>query len=435
MGKMYGGVHEALEDPYALGDIASYLSSSDPQELQEVLETMNCEERLGHALRLLHKQVEVMQVQSKIKEDLDKKIGEDQKRYWMNEQYKLLKKQLGYETDDKEALLKKFRDRLSKAGAGVGIPEEAQTVIDEEMEKLSSLEKNSSEFNVTRNYLDWLTSIPWVAESVELYDISRARKILDEDHYGMEDVKDRILEFIAVGKLRKQLEECNTTKDGEKLVNQNQGKIVCMVGPPGVGKTSIGRSIAKALDREFFRFSVGGLTDVAEIKGHRRTYVGAMPGKIIQGLKTTQTRNPVIMIDEIDKLGRGHQGDPASALLELLDPSQNDSFVDHYLDVPVDMSKVLFIVTANITDTIPGPLRDRMEVIRLSGYDLPEKVAITDSAIEHIIKWYCREAGVRNLQKHVERIYRKVAFEVVQSDQKDSKTAEHISVDVDDLET
>ena len=266
--------------------------------------------------------------------------------------------------------------------------------------------------------------------SEENFDLTRADSVLAEDHYGLEDIKERILEFIAVGSL------CGST----------QGKIMCFVGPPGVGKTSIGRSIARALNREFYRFSVGGLTDVAEIKGHRRTYVGAMPGKLIQCLKSTNTSNPVVLIDEVDKLGRGYQGDPASALLEVLDPSQNNTFMDHYLDVPVDLSKVLFLCTANVTDTIPGPLLDRMETVRLSGYILDEKLQIArrylepaarssmglqedhlqleDSALTSLIQGYCREAGVRNLQKHVEKICRKVALKVVRATQPAAPEAE-----------
>ncbi|EOD08243.1 ATP-dependent protease La [Emiliania huxleyi CCMP1516] len=331
------------------------------------------------------------------------------------EQLKQIKKELGLERDDKDALLQKFADRIKE----LNVPEEASKVIDEEMAKIGTLESASSEFNVTRNYLDWLTSLPWGIHSEENFELSRAEKILAEEHYGLEDVKERILEFIAVG----------------ALVGSTQGKIICFVGPPGVGKTSIGKSIARALGREFYRFSVGGLTDVAEIKGHRRTYVGAMPGKLIQCLKATGAANPVVLIDEIDKLGRGYQGDPASALLEVLDPSQNASFMDHYLDTPVDLSKILFLCTANDSGTIPGPLLDRMEVVRLSGYILDEKMQIAnqylipaakkqmgleegtmqlpDDAIASLIRWYCREAGVRNLQKHVERICRKVALKLV----------------------
>jgi len=321
------------------------------------------------------------------------------------------------EQDDKEALVAKFSERIAKRE----LPPQASKVIEEELAKLQLLEPASSEFNVTRNYLDWLTSLPWGVFSEENYSLRHAEQVLSEDHYGLEDIKERILEFIAVGALK----------------GSTQGKIMCFVGPPGVGKTSIGRSIARALNRKYYRFSVGGLSDVAEIKGHRRTYVGAMPGKLIQCLKTTGESNPVVLIDEIDKLGRGYQGDPASALLEVLDPSQNETFVDHYLDVPVDLSKVLFLCTANVTDTIPGPLLDRMEVVRLSGYIQNEKVQIArkyleptareamglqehhlrleDSALESLIQGYCRESGVRNLQKHVEKICRKVALKVVRA--------------------
>lgn len=265
-------------------------------------------------------------------------------------------------------------------------------------------------FSVTRNYLDWLTSLPWGIQSEENLNLEQATKILDEDHYGMEDIKKRILEFIAVSQLK----------------GSTQGKILCFYGPPGVGKTSIARSIARALNREYFRFSVGGMTDVAEIKGHRRTYVGAMPGKIIQCLKKTRTENPLVLIDEVDKIGKGYTGDPSSALLELLDPEQNANFLDHYLDVPVDLSKILFICTANVIDTIPEPLRDRMEMIDMSGYVAEEKLAIakqyllpqamkdsgvnndnitiTDDSLFALIKNYCRESGVRNLQKHIEKV-------------------------------
>eukprot|EP00658_Telonema_sp_P-2_P032293 TRINITY_DN2394_c0_g1_i11.p1 TRINITY_DN2394_c0_g1~~TRINITY_DN2394_c0_g1_i11.p1 ORF type:complete len:421 (-),score=129.98 TRINITY_DN2394_c0_g1_i11:152-1414(-) len=287
------------------------------------------------------------------------------------------------------------------------------------MAKLGSLDPSSSEYNVVRNYLDWMTLLPWGVHSDDSFDVERAREILDEDHYGMDEVKERILEFIAMGSLRGDVD----------------GKILILHGPPGVGKTSIGSSISRALDREFFRFSVGGMSDTSEIKGHRRTYVGAMPGKLIQSLKKTQKANPVIMIDEIDKLGRSFQGDPSSALLEVLDPEQNGSFVDHYLDVPFDLSKVLFVCTANDLDTISKPLLDRMETLTVSGYVLNEKleiakqylmpralkesgldetqVEISDSALVKLIRSYCREAGVRNLQKQIEKIHRKISLKVV----------------------
>ncbi|CAG0908413.1 unnamed protein product, partial [Cyprideis torosa] len=255
----------------------------------------------------------------------------------------VIKKELGLEKDDKDAIEEKYRARLKDVNVPPGIME----VIEEELSKLGFLEGHSSEFNVTRNYLDWLTSLPYGISSAETLELKAASDILDEDHYGMEDVKRRILEFIAVSHLK----------------GSTQGKILCFYGPPGVGKTSIAKSIARALNRQYFRFSVGGMTDVAELKGHRRTYVGAMPGKMIQCLKKTKTENPLVLIDEVDKIGRGIQGDPASALLEILDPEQNANFLDHYLDVPIDLSKVLFICTANVTDTIPEPLRDRMEMI------------------------------------------------------------------------
>ncbi|KAK9806741.1 hypothetical protein WJX72_001031 [[Myrmecia] bisecta] len=406
-------------DASRLADVAASLTNSGKDgDLQAVLEELSVPDRATAVLVLLKKDVEVSKLQAKIAEQVQEKLSGDQRRYFLMEQLKSIKKELGLEKDDKSALILKFRERLEPLKDS--IPEHASRVIEEELEKLSNLEPASSEFNVTRNYLDWLTSMPWGRYSEEKLDVASASTILEEDHYGLEDVKERILEFIAVGRLR----------------GSTQGKILCLVGPPGVGKTSIGRSVARALDRKYFRFSVGGLGDVAEIKGHRRTYVGAMPGKIVQCLKSTETSNPFMLIDEIDKLGRGVHGDPASALLELLDPEQNSSFVDHYLDVPVDLSKVLFMCTANMLDTVPGPLLDRMEVIRISGYIADEKrhiarkylepqsmkdsgvppgaVDLTDEALDELITEYCREAGVRNLKKKLERIYRKVALKLVQ---------------------
>ncbi|KAJ1653140.1 ATP-dependent Lon protease pim1 [Dispira simplex] len=404
-----------FEEPAKLADFAAAVSAGEPEELQEILESLVIEERLQKALLVLKKELMNAQLQSKISKDVEAKIAKRQREYYLMEQLKGIKKELGLESDGKDKLVETFNERAAK----LRMPKEVRKVFDEEVNKLQHLETAASEFNVTRNYLDWLTQIPWGKRSVENYNLVHARQVLDEDHYGLKDVKDRILEFIAVGKLRGTVE----------------GKILCLVGPPGVGKTSVGRSIARSLSREFYRFSVGGLTDVAEIKGHRRTYVGAMPGKVIQALKKVQTENPLVLIDEIDKLGRGHQGDPASALLELLDPEQNNSFLDHYMDVPVDLSKVLFVCTANVLDTIPGPLLDRMEVIQLSGYVAEEKVAIADrylvpqakktngldhtnveltqSAIQELIRAYCRESGVRNLKKQVDKIFRKAAHKMV----------------------
>ncbi|KAI9099869.1 Lon protease C-terminal proteolytic domain-containing protein [Phlyctochytrium arcticum] len=408
----------AFADPAKLADFAAAISSGEPSQLQGVLESLVIEERLQKALIVVKNELANAKLQQEIAKEVDKKITRRQQEYFLMEQLKGIKKELGIDTDGKDKLIEKFKERAVK----LNMPEAVKKVFDEELTKLQHLEAAASEFNVTRNYLDWLTQIPWGQYSKENFDIKHAATVLDEDHYGLNDVKDRILEFIAVGKLRGTVE----------------GKIICLQGPPGVGKTSIGKSIARALGREFFRFSVGGLTDVAEIKGHRRTYVGAMPGKVVQALKKVQTENPLIMIDEIDKLGRGHQGDPASALLELLDPEQNNSFLDHYMDVPLDLSKVLFVCTANMLETIPAPLLDRMEIIRLSGYVAEEKVAIAskylapsareaagltdadvkveDSAIEHLIRFYCRESGVRNLKKHIDKIYRKAAFKIVKGD-------------------
>lgn len=404
-----------LDEPGKLADFAAAVSAGEFRELQEVLETMNVEERLSKALMVLKKELMNAQLQNKISKDVESKIQKRQREYWLMEQMKGIRRELGIESDGKDKMVENFREKANK----LAMPEPVKKVFDEELNKLAHLEPAASEFNVTRNYLDWLTQIPWGQQSAENFGIQNALTVLDEDHHGLKDVKDRILEFIAVGKLRGTVE----------------GKILCFVGPPGVGKTSIGKSIARALNRQYYRFSVGGLTDVAEIKGHRRTYVGALPGRIIQALKKCQTENPLILIDEVDKIGRGHQGDPSSALLELLDPEQNNSFLDHYMDVPVDLSKVLFVCTANMTDTIPRPLLDRMEMIELSGYVADEKMAIAErylapaakelsglkevdvsldkEAIEELIKSYCRESGVRNLKKQIEKVYRKSALNII----------------------
>ncbi|XP_065081617.1 lon protease homolog, mitochondrial isoform X2 [Ochlerotatus camptorhynchus] len=407
-----------VDNPVYLCDLGASLSAADPPELQGILEEMDIPKRLMLALSLLKKELELSKLQAKIGREVEEKVKQQHRKYILQEQLKVIKKELGIEKEDKDAIGEKYRERIKDKV----VPKAVADVIEEELNKLNFLESHSSEFNVTRNYLDWLTTLPWGVMSEENLDIDRASEILDADHYGMEDIKKRILEFIAVSQLK------GTT----------QGKILCFYGPPGVGKTSIARSIARALNREYFRFSVGGMTDVAEIKGHRRTYVGAMPGKLIQCLKKTKTENPLVLIDEVDKIGKGYQGDPSSALLELLDPEQNVNFLDHYLDVPVDLSKVLFICTANVIDTIPEPLRDRMEMIDMSGYVAEEKVAIakqylipqakkncgledkhiniTDEALNLLIRSYCRESGVRNLQKQIEKVFRKVTFKIVRKE-------------------
>ncbi|CAN9500860.1 unnamed protein product [Ophioblennius macclurei] len=408
-----------VDDPLYLSDMGAALTGAESGELQDVLEETSIPRRLYKALSLLKKEHELSKLQQRLGREVEEKIKQTHRKYLLQEQLKIIKKELGLEKEDKEAMEEKFRERLKDRT----VPPAAMAVIEEELNKLMLLDNHSSEFNVTRNYLDWLTSIPWGTNSEENLSLERAASVLDQDHHGMEDVKKRILEFVAVSQLR----------------GSTQGRILCLFGPPGVGKTSIARSIARALNREYFRFSVGGMTDVAEVKGHRRTYVGAMPGKMIQCLKKTKTENPLVLIDEVDKIGRGYQGDPSSALLELLDPEQNANFLDHYLDVPVDLSKVLFICTANVTDTIPEPLRDRMEMINVSGYVEQEKLAIAQryllpqllassglrevdvsvspEALALLIKQYCRESGVRNLQKQLDKVLRKVAFSIVSGKQ------------------
>jgi len=419
-----------VDNPVYLADLAASLTSASPAELQDILEHKSVDERLMLSLSLLKKELEMSKLQASIAKEVEDKVRTQHRKHMLNEQLKVIKSELGIEKEDKDAIEEKFRARLKDKT----VPAAVSEVIEEELLKLGFLDNHSSEFNVTRNYLDWLTILPWGVSSEECLEIVKARTILDEDHYGMQDVKKIILQFIAVA----------------QLCGQVQGKILCFHGPPGVGKTSIAKSIARALNRKYFRFSVGGMTDVAEIKGHRRTYVGAMPGKIIQCLKKTASENPVVLIDEIDKMGRGHQGDPSAALLELLDPEQNQNFLDHYLDVAVDVSKVLFICTANVLDTIPDALKDRMEMVEVSGYVAEEKMEIAKNyliptaqtkcgikedklslepeAVEELIKHYCRESGVRNLQKHIEKIMRQTAYQLA------SKEKEFVHVDKNNLE-
>ena len=410
--KMFLG-RSSMDDPGRLADFAANLTSADGQELQEVLATFDVRQRIERVLVLLKKELEVSRLQSKISKQIEKNISEQQRQFFLKEQLKTIKKELGLEKEGKVSEIEKFQERLE----GLTLNDEAQKAIDEEMEKLQLIEPSSPEYNVSRNYLDWLTVLPWGKNTKDSYDIAKAKRALDRDHFGLDDVKDRILEFIAVGKMKGDI----------------SGSILCLVGPPGVGKTSIGKSVAAALKRNFFRFSLGGMRDEAEIKGHRRTYIGAMPGKFIQAMKQAGSANPVLMLDEIDKIGASYQGDPASALLEVLDPEQNNTFRDHYLDVPFDLSNVLFIATANQLDTIPAPLLDRMELIRLSGYIMDEKVEIArrylipkalenhgltkqqvtirKDALKKIIDNYAREAGVRGLENRIKKIMRKAAME------------------------
>ena len=401
-------------EPSPLADFAASLTTASKQELQDVLESLGLKRRMEKVLVLLKKELDVAKLQSQIRGRMEEKMSEQQREFFLREQLKTIQKELGLSKDDKTAELETFRERIKK----LVLSEAAKKRIDEEMAKFSVLETGSAEYTVSRNYLDWLTVLPWGMYSEDKLDLKRARKILDRDHDGLDDVKDRIIEFLAVGAMKGEV----------------SGSILLLVGPPGVGKTSIGKSVAEALGRKFFRFSLGGMRDEAEIKGHRRTYIGAMPGKFIQALKEAGTANPVIMLDEVDKIGASYQGDPASALLEVLDPEQNVDFLDHYLDVRFDLSKALFICTAN-QFSIPGPLLDRMEVIQLSGYITEEKidiakhhlwpkvlvksglkkgqVQISDPAIRHVIEGYAREAGVRNLEKQLGRVARKAVVQIL----------------------
>ncbi len=402
-------------DPSPLADFAANLTTSSKAELQDILNTVPVLERMKKVLVLIKRELEVAKLQTKIRSQVEEKMSEQQRKFFLREQLKVIQKELGIAKDDRTADVERFRERLEKKQ----VPEPAMKRIQDELDKLSVLESGSPEYAVTRNYLDVITDLPWGHASSDQLDLDHARAVLDRDHEGLDDVKERIIELLAVGTLK-----------GEVA-----GSILLVVGPPGVGKTSIGRSIAEALGRQFYRFSVGGIRDEAEIKGHRRTYIGALPGKLVQALRETQTANPVIMLDEIDKISASYMGDPASALLEVLDPEQNKEFLDHYLDVRIDLSKVLFICTANQLDTIPAPLLDRMEAIRLSGYIDSEKVQIAkhhlwprlltragldttrlqinDAALLQIIEGYAREAGVRNLEKQLARIVRKAAVEIV----------------------
>lgn len=404
-----------VSDPSALADFAASMTTSSGAELQTILETAPVRERLERVLILLKKEIEISKLKADISKRIEERLSKQQREFFLKQQLHEIKKELGIAKDDTESEVEKFEKRLKLLNPSP----EAKERIDEEMEKLKLLEPSSAEFNVTRAYLDWLTILPWGVYTKDNYDIAKAEKILNQDHYGLDEVKERILELISVGIVKGDL----------------SGSIILLIGPPGVGKTSVGQSIARSIGRKFFRFSLGGMRDEAEIKGHRRTYIGALPGKFLQAIKTCKTANPLIMLDEIDKIGASFHGDPASALLEVLDPEQNRDFLDHYLDVRFDLSKVLFICTANQFETIPAPLIDRMEVIRLPGYIQAEKVEIarrhlipkqlklhgldkkqvniSRPVINAIVDGYAREAGVRTLENRIKKIMRKVARDLV----------------------
>ncbi len=418
-------------EPSLLVDFAAAITSASGEDLQEIMDTLPLLRRMEKVLLLLKREREVAELQGKISDQVNEKINDNQREFFLREQLKVIQKELGISKDDRTADVEEFRQRLE----GKRLTDSARKKIDDELHKLEILETGSPEYGVTRNYLEWATALPWGVYSEDKLDLTRARKVLNAHHQGLEDVKDRIIEFLAVGTFKGTV----------------AGSIILLVGPPGVGKTSIGRSIAEALGRKFYRFSLGGMRDEAEIKGHRRTYIGALPGKLVQALKEVETANPVIMLDEIDKVGASYQGDPASALLEVLDPEQNGEFLDHYLDMRLDLSKVLFVCTANQLDTIPGPLLDRMETIRLAGYLAEEKLAIarkhlwprllerngiskkqlsiTVAALRHVIEGYAREAGVRNLEKQLGRIVRKAAVTLLEGD------GQVLKIDRDDIES
>ncbi len=401
---------KSIQDPGILADMISSTINSSIEEKQQILETIDVKKRLKVVTRLLNYQLEILElgnkIQSQVKGDMDKR----QREYYLREQLKAIKEELG-EKDEAAVEIEDYKAKIEK----MNLPEEARKEADRELSRLSRMHPSSAEYTVASTYLDWLTALPWHESTQDTLDIAKARKILDHDHFGLDKAKQRILEYLAVRKLKP----------------ESKGPILCFIGPPGTGKTSLGRSIANALNRKFFRISLGGVRDEAEIRGHRRTYVGALPGRIIQGIRRAGSNNPVFMLDEIDKVGSDFRGDPSSALLEVLDPEQNYSFSDHYLDVPFDLSKVMFITTGNILDTIPPALLDRMEVLKLLGYTLEEKLKIanryliprqrdahglkagqikfTNGAVKHIIAGYTREAGLRNLEREIANICRGVA--------------------------
>ncbi|MCC6805536.1 MAG: endopeptidase La [Anaerolineae bacterium] len=415
-----------VDDPLQLAyTIATYIRI-DLDEAEALLEMDSTEAKLRRLMTLLSKELEVLELGRKIQTEAQTEMEKVQREYYLREQLKAIQRELG-EEDEQAVEVEEFRKKIAESG----MPDEARKEAERELDRLSKLPTAAAEYGVIRTYLDWLTSLPWGKRTEDNLDISHARQVLDEDHYGLKDIKERILEYLAVRKLRlERAAELERVEQHDFVRRERQGAILCFVGPPGVGKTSLGASIARAMNRKFIRMSLGGVRDEAEIRGFRRTYIGAMPGRMIQTIRRVETRNPIIMLDEVDKLGHDFRGDPASALLEVLDPEQNNEFRDHYLDVAFDLSEVIFITTANELDPIPGPLRDRMEIIHLSGYTeqekiaiaeqylaprqqrenglLPEEVKFTEDALQTIIRDYTREAGVRTLEREIGRAMRKM---------------------------
>ncbi len=424
-----------VDEPNRLADFAASLTTASREDLQDILETYPIFDRLKKVITLLNRELNVSKVQSRIRENIDERVSEQQRKFFLHEQLQEIQRELGMSEDPREKELADFKKRAEK----LKFSEEAAKAFEEELNKLSMLDTASPEYSVTRNYLDWLTCLPWGKTCRDRFNLKAAAKALNKHHSGLDDVKDRILEFIAVGSRKKEV----------------SGSIILFVGPPGVGKTSLGKAIADALGRPFYRFSVGGMRDEAEIKGHRRTYIGAMPGKLVQALKRVEVANPVIMMDEVDKIGTDFRGDPASALLEVLDPEQNSDFMDHYLDVRFDLSQVLFLLTANQLDTVPAPLLDRAEIIRLAGYMSSEKVeigrkhlwpnqlkehaltrkdvTITKAAMLRLVEDYAREPGVRKLEHLIKKIMRKVARKLAEAG-KDDQAGGPVRLGVGNLE-
>jgi len=413
---------KSIREPGILADMVTSTINSSLEEKQSILEIFNVKKRLKEVTRLVNYQLEILElgnkIQSQVKGDMDKR----QREYYLREQLKKIKEELG-EKDETTVEIEDYKAKIEEKN----LPEEARKEAERELDRLARMNPSSAEYTVASTYLDWLTTLPWHESTEDNLDINMAKKVLDDDHYGLKKPKKRVIEYLAVRKLKP----------------ESKGPILCFVGPPGTGKTSLGNSIARALGRKFFRISLGGVRDEAEIRGHRRTYVGALPGRIVQGIRRSGSNNPVFMLDEIDKVGSDFRGDPSSALLEVLDPEQNFSFSDHYLDVPFDLSKVMFITTANILDTIPPALRDRMEVLELLGYTLDEKIKIatryliprqreahglkanqisfTKGALKRVISGYTREAGLRNLEREIATVCRGVATRIAAGDVKPAK--------------
>ena len=412
-----GSLIDSIQAPGALADLVAANLDAPVEEKAQLLETVDAKDRIRKVLRLLTRQLEILKMRERINSQIKEEMGKNQREYVLRQQLKAIKEELG-EDDGDQGDLDGLEDRIAKAQ----LPNEAESVAKKQLKRLRNMQVGSAEYTVVRTYLDWILDLPWHNSTPDNLDISAVRKVLDEDHYGLEKVKKRILEYLAVRKLKK----------------DKKGPILCLLGPPGVGKTSLGRSIARSLGRKFHRISLGGVHDEAAIRGHRRTYVGALPGQVIQGMKKVGTTNPVFMLDEIDKIGHDFRGDPAAALLEVLDPEQNNTFADHYLEIPFDLSNVMFIATANVADPIPPPLRDRMEILEIPGYTRNEKLAIArqhlipkqieehgitkeqlefaDVAVDEVIDHYTREAGVRTLERQVASVIRGVAVKIAEGD-------------------